>query len=138
MPSAIAGYVHRASTSPNVRNDATSETYPSKGQHLFVLVADGTDVRRFLYALHDRCWLAGLSWYIVGMAGQLLERSILDRSVFGAERLVFEASPDLEPPFTQGRREAVVHDGEPRSPSILRFSANHAAKPMRHSLSSSA
>jgi hypothetical protein len=94
-------------------NALTGVTYPSHGQHLYVLVQGGSDARRFLYTLHDRCWLAGLGWYIVGNAGQLLERSIVDRMVCAPERLVFEASPDLEAPLRQERREAIIQDGPP-------------------------
>jgi hypothetical protein len=110
---ATAGSVSRRSTSANLVNAATGETYPSNGEHLYLLVQDGTDAHRFLYALHNRCWLAGLGWYIVGEAGQLLERSIIDRMVCAPERLVFEASPDLDPPLRQEKREATRHDGAP-------------------------
>jgi len=108
-----AGYIRRRSTSACVFNAETGEEYASDGLHVFLLVADGADVERFLYALHDRAWLCGLGWHWVGKAGQLLERSIVDRSVYAPERLVFEAPPDLEPPLTQREREATVHDGPP-------------------------
>ena len=110
---AAAGHIRRRSTSAGVINELTGESYQSDGQHLYVLVRDGAAAQRFLYALHDRCWLAGLGWHIVGQAGQLLERSIVDRAVCAPERLVFEASPDLEPPLKQEKREATVHDGAP-------------------------
>jgi hypothetical protein len=110
---ATAGHIRRRSTSANLTNKTTGEAYQSHGEHLYLLVQDGADARRFLYALHDRCWLAGLGWYIVGKAGQLLERSIADRMVCAPERLVFEASPDLEPPLKQEKREATIHDGAP-------------------------
>ena len=114
--SAAAGHIQRLSTSANCRNALTGEPCPSHGQHLYQLIADGADAKRFLYTLHDRAWLAGLGWYIVGVSGQLLERSIVDRMVCAPERLVFEAAADLTQsavPLKQGRREAVVHDGPP-------------------------
>jgi hypothetical protein len=82
---------------------------------VYVLVADGGDVERFLRTLHDRCWLNGLGWMMVGAAGQLLERSIVDRMVYAAERLVFEGAPILDPPLErdQESRAAVVRDGVP-------------------------
>ncbi len=49
---------------------------------------------------------------MVGAGGQLLERSIVDRTVAGAERLVFEAPPILEPPLEQDQQKRapiVVH-----------------------------
>ena len=64
-------------------------------------------------AFPPRWWRAGLGWYVVGKAGQLLERSIVDRAVCAAERLVFEANPELEPPLAQEKREATIHDGAP-------------------------
>ena len=109
-----AGYIRRASTSAGLYNKDTGEQYPgSGGEHIDLLVQDASDAKRFLYALHDRAWLAGFGWYIVGAAGQLLERTIVDRSVCAPERLVFEAAPDLEPPLAQQARPAMVHDGTP-------------------------
>ena len=110
---AKAGYIRRRSTSANVVNSETGEEYPSAGEHIYLLVQDGADARRFLYALHDRAWLRGLGWHLVGKAGQLLDRSIIDRMVCAPERLVFEAAPDLEPPLKQRPRQATVHDGAP-------------------------
>jgi hypothetical protein len=106
---ANAGYVRRASTSADVSNGETGESYPSSGEHVYLLVGDGSDAERFLSTLHKRAWLAGLGWHVVGKAGQLLDRSIVDRAVAGAERLVFEAPPDLEQPLVQRPRKAIVH-----------------------------
>jgi hypothetical protein len=79
-----------------------------------VAVQDGSEIERFLKALHDRCWLAGFGWMMVGAGGQLLERSIVDRMVGGPERLVFEGAPILKPPLKQDQknRRAVVSEGE--------------------------
>ena len=46
--------------------------------HVYVLVKDGADIDRFLRTLHERCWLAGFGWHMLGAGGQLLERSIVD------------------------------------------------------------
>ena len=64
--------------------------------------------------LHDRCWLAGYGWFMVGAGGQLLERSIVDRMVGAPERLVFEGGPILDPPLDQDResRRPVPVEGE--------------------------
>jgi hypothetical protein len=81
---------------------------------VYLLVQDGADVPRFLKALHERCWLAGLGWMRVGRAGQMLERSPIDYTVGRPERLVFEGEPVLEPPLEQDResRRPVVLDGD--------------------------
>jgi hypothetical protein len=71
--------------------------------HVYVAVKDGADSERFLRALHDRCWLAGLGWMMVSTSGALLERSIVDRMVGGPARPVFEGGPVLVPPLQQDK-----------------------------------
>jgi hypothetical protein len=102
----------RSSTSSGVyRTDTGAELPGSSGIHLYVWVADVSDSERFLKALHARAWLAGLGWYFVGAAGQLLERSIVDRMVGQPERLVFEGAPVLESPLAQNQRRCAVTSG---------------------------
>ena len=111
---ATAGHVTRRSTSAGIfRTDTGQPLAGSNGLHVFVLVADGGDIERFLRTLHDRCWLAGLGWLMVGAAGQLLERSVVDRMVGAPERLVFEAAPILVAPLSQdsASRAPVVSEG---------------------------
>ena len=107
-----AGHLLRLSTSAGLSRTDTGATFPgSGGLHGYVAIADGADAVRFLTTLHARCWLAGFGWMVVGRAGQLLERSIIDRMVGAAERLVFEGPPVVEPPLRQdaaARRPTVV------------------------------
>jgi hypothetical protein len=114
---ALKGVAHltRLSTSAGLsRSDTGEEFVGSGGLHVYVPVRDGTDIPRFLKALHVRCWLAGLGWMVVGVGGQLLERSIVDRMVGASERLVFEGGPILVPPLQQHResRRPVAVVGE--------------------------
>jgi hypothetical protein len=107
-------HVSRASTSAGLFRGDTGERMPgSNGLHVYLLVQDGADIERFLKTLHARCWLAGLGWMMIGAAGQVLERSIVDRTVGAPERLVFEGAPVLEPPLQQEResRRPTVSDG---------------------------
>ncbi len=110
-----AGHVSRRSTSSGLSNADTGATYPgSAGVHEFFEAEDGSDVRRYLYALHDRAWLAGLGWYALGKDGKLLERSLVDRMVGLDGRLVFEGRPIVEPPLRQdaaSRRPEVFPGG---------------------------
>ena len=93
---ADTGRVVRKSTTTGITRADTGEALPgSNGRHIFLLARDGGDAERFLRTLHDRCWLAGFGWMMVGAGGQLLERSIVDRMVFAPERLVFEGAPVL-------------------------------------------
>ena len=89
-----AARVSRASTSAGLFRTDTGEQFAgSGGAHHYVLVKDGGDIERFLRDLHDRCWLHGLGWHLIGGAGQLLDRSVVDRMVAYGERLCFEGAP---------------------------------------------
>jgi hypothetical protein len=116
MPAlADAARLLRGSTSAGLFNVETGEKLPgSGGVHVFIGIRDGADSERFLKGLHDRCWLAGLGWLMVGGGGQLLERSIVDRVVGSPERLVFEGKPILIPPIGQNEaaRRPLVEDGD--------------------------
>jgi hypothetical protein len=95
-------HVFRSSTSAGLyRSDTGDELGGSDGVHVYVPALDGSDIERFLKALHERCWLHGLGWMMVSASGALLERSIVDRMVGGPERLVFEGQPILMPPVAQ-------------------------------------
>jgi hypothetical protein len=113
---ADTGRVVRKSTTTGITRADTGEALPgSNGRHIFLLVRDGGDVERFLRTLHDRCWLGGFGWMMVGAGGQLLERSIVDRMVFAPERLVFEGAPVLVAPLKQDQasRQAEAIEGAP-------------------------
>jgi virulence-associated protein E len=113
----LAGAAHaiRPSTSSGLSNAEIGKTYPgSAGKHAYVEAEDGGDIKRFLYAAHDRAWLAGFGWYALGADGRPLERSIVDRMVGLDGRLVFEGRPIVEPPLRQdaaSRRPEVFPGG---------------------------
>lgn len=113
-PLAVTGRIVRRSTSTGISRTDTGEALPgSNGLHVFLNVADGADIERFLRTLHERCWLHGFGWHMIGAGGQLLDRSLVDRMVYAAERLVFEGAPVLVEPLVQdlSARRAVVHEG---------------------------
>jgi|SRR5215813_2271133 len=109
--------VMRASTSAGLFYDSPELVrFPhSGGMHVYVAVQDGADIPRFLKALHQRCWLAGLGWIELGAAGQTLERSLVDVTVGSPERLVFEGAARVMPPLQQDaqEREPVAVEGAP-------------------------
>jgi hypothetical protein len=99
---ANSGRVIRKSTSTGIsRSDSAEKMTGSNGMHVYLHVEDGGDIERFLRTLHERCWLAGLGWHMVGAGGQLLDRSLVDRMVYAPERLVFEGAPVLVAPLVQ-------------------------------------
>jgi hypothetical protein len=112
---ANAARVSRASTSAGLfRTDTNEPVAGSNGMHHYVLVRDGGDIERFLKDLHDRCWLHGFGWHLIGGAGQLLDRSIVDRMVGFGERLCFEGPPLIVPPLAQdqAKRAPEAVEGE--------------------------
>jgi hypothetical protein len=111
---AHVGRVTRPSTSTGLSRTDTGERLPgSEGLHIFIVAEDGADINRCLRALHDRLWLAGLGWMMVGRAGQFLSRSIADRMVGDGCRLVFESMALTVAPLVQDRasRKPIVMEG---------------------------
>ena len=107
--------VSRASTSSGLYHlDTGTQFGGSGGFHHYILVKDAGDIERFLRDLHDRCWQQALGWYLIGRAGQLLDRSLVDRIVAYGERLCFEGAPIIEPPLAQDVRKRTpdVFEGE--------------------------
>ena len=107
--------VTRSSTSAGLSRADTGAAMPgSDGIHVYRRDRrTAPTAERFLRALHDRCWLAGFGWMMVGAGGALLDRSIVDRMVGGPERLVFEGGPILVPPLQQDKasRRPIAVDG---------------------------
>jgi putative DNA primase/helicase len=107
--------VSRASTSSGLYRTDTGEDIPgSSGMHVYIWAEDGSDIQRFLTALFERAWLHGLGWIMIAENGKMLERSIIDQTVWKPEGFSFEAPPTLKPPLAQRaeRREPVVVEGE--------------------------
>ena len=107
-----ASRLWRPSTSAGVRNTITEVSFDKAGGHLYLAVTDAADIPRATKVLHQRCWIAGFGHILVGRAGQLLERSIIDVAVGSPERLVFEGPPQVVAPLVQDPRPAVVTAGK--------------------------
>jgi hypothetical protein len=144
-----AARVSRASTSAGLcRTDTGEPIAGSNGMHHYVLVQDGGDIERFLKDLHDRCWSHGFGWHMIGRAGQLLDRSIVDRMVGFGERLCFEGAPFIVPPLAQDAAQRVPEACEgsaidsaralPRLSEYERHRVNGAKEESRKALGKSA
>jgi hypothetical protein len=88
----------RPSSSAGIIKPDGSES-GATGMHIYVKVADQRQSQRILQLIHDRCWEAGYGFFTLARNGNLLERSLVDTSVHGPERLVFEAKPNVLPPL---------------------------------------
>jgi hypothetical protein len=112
---ANAARVSRRSTSSGLYHQDTGKKLgAAANRHIYITVQDGADIERALKVLHDRLWLAGYGYFVVGAAGQLLDRSIIDTAVFSPERLVFEGPPTVIPPLKQDAemRRPRAHQGD--------------------------
>jgi len=110
-----AARVYRRSTSAGLYDKRTGEPLMgSANAHVYIEVNDASDIERALKTLHDRLWLEGYGYYVVGAVGQLLDRSIIDAAVYGPERLVFEGVPIVVSPLAQDPdvRRPRAYEGE--------------------------
>jgi hypothetical protein len=111
---AAAARVTRCSSSAGLSRADTGQCFAgSSNEHVYIAVADGSDIERAVKTLHQRCWLAGFGFYLISDCGSLLSRSIVDQHVGRAERLVFEGGAEVVPPLQQDAtvRRPQAHDG---------------------------
>jgi hypothetical protein len=137
---AQSAHVTRASTSSGLWRSDTGQTVPGTGgAHTYVLVEDALDIDRTLQAIADRCWLHNRAWYVIGSAGQLLERSLVDVVVRFGERLSFEGPPEVEEPLVQdtATRRPIAYNGlaiDTRriAPNLTAYEQVRVAEAKRH------
>jgi hypothetical protein len=84
------------------------------GQRIYIAVADASHIPTAGKALIDLLWSAGMGWIRIGTAGQSLERTLIDASVWQPERLDFAAQP-------------LLTDGLTRNPPTARFFSEESA-----------
>ncbi len=82
-----------------------------RGQRLFPLVKDTSDIERAGRNLADRCWLAGLGYIKIGDAGQRLKRTLFDEAMHEPARLDFVGGAICMPPLSQQRPPPLVMGG---------------------------
>jgi hypothetical protein len=102
---ADAPMVATSSTSSYICKGHT-EMQGAGGSHLYVFVADATDIERAGAALGEQLWLLGLGRIEVSKAGQLLDKCLIDGSVWQPERLDFIAANCVVP--LEQRRPALI------------------------------
>lgn len=105
-----SAYVWWCSSSSFIYN-GTQEAQGLRGQRLYLLVADATDIPRAGAELARRLWVAGHGYIKISRSGSMLPRTLIDTSVWQANRLDFAAGAACHPPLQQHRGAPVVHDG---------------------------
>lgn len=103
-------YIWWSSSSSYIYN-GDIEVNGLRGQRLYIFVKDATDIPRAGQVLFDRLWLAGLGFYEVSKAGSLLQRCVIDGSVWQPSRLDFASGADCIAPLRQQRPAPKVHKG---------------------------
>lgn len=112
------GWLATRSTSSAIRSKATGEWLkPPSGMHLYFLARG--DVDQFVKTLKVRLWRAGLGFCKLATPNQktgvaaVLERAIVDMTVFSPERLDYVAGAEIpnDAPFFQDRPEPILQPG---------------------------
>jgi len=112
IPLDECAHVWWTSSSSNIINGNTDATLKGiTGQRLYILVESASDIERAGKTLFNRLWLNGRGWFEVGKAGQLLNRSVIDASVWQPSRLDFASGADCVAPLKQDRGEPITNDG---------------------------
>ena len=110
LPLDTAAYVTAFSSSSFIY-DGKQQYSGSKGLRIYILVKDAQDIPRAGKVLFDRLWLAGYGFFVISKSGGLLNRSIVDASVWQPSRLDFASGADCVAPITQQRPPAAAYDG---------------------------
>ncbi len=107
----VAGLWWPSSSSHIVNTETGADLTGLRGQRLYWVARDARDIERAGKALQTYLWAAGDGWVEVGAAGQRLKRTLLDASVWQANRLDFAAGAECIAPLEQHRGEPVSVGG---------------------------
>lgn len=108
-----------ASASSLIFNRDTNEQLKGlSGERMWIMVKDATDIERAGKVLAKRLWIAGLGRIVIGGAGQMLERTLVDTAVWSPERFDFVGGAVCEAPLEQRRGQPVIYEIEGRDDFI--------------------
>lgn len=82
-----------------------------RGQRIYIIISDASQIPRIGKLLFDRLWLAGFGYYAVSKSGQALERGPIDTAVWRPEGLDFAAAPVLGPGVNRTYYDSIIIDG---------------------------
>lgn len=82
-----------------------------KGQRLYFLVDDASKIAEIGQVLYRKLWLAGMGHIQISAAGSLLDRSVIDSTVWQTNRLDFASGAKCEAPLQQKFRQPEIMPG---------------------------
>lgn len=104
-------YVYSESSSSHIYHGDRDLT-GLRGQRLYIFIKDATDIERAGKVIFDRLWLLGTGYYFISRSGSLLERSIIDQSVWQPSRIDFAGGVECIEPLRQLRNSPIVNCGD--------------------------
>lgn len=109
---ACGAWMWRASASGYIYDTSTGEELVGlKGQRLYVVALDATDIPRAGDVMFKRLWLAGRGHIELARNGAMLVRSLIDASVWQPSRLDFAAGAVCANGLVQIQPDPLVQDG---------------------------
>lgn len=100
------------SSSSYIFNSQTQEYLSGlKGQRLYFVIDKANKIPDLAKRLHERLWLHGHGYIEISAAGNLLERSLMDRCVYQSQRLDFCGLAYCIKPIEKRKREPEIIDG---------------------------
>jgi len=106
-----APHIWRPSVSSCLINMNTGEVLkPIRGQRVYVAVKNAEDIQRAGNNLYARLWLTGDGFLTLSKSGAVLDRNIIDASVWQPERLDFCGGARCEPPVKQSLPKPIVYN----------------------------
>jgi P4 family phage/plasmid primase-like protien len=110
------------SASSYIFNAETEEQITGlKGQRLYCVVDDASMIPIIGETIFKRLWLAGHGRIVVGKAGQLLVRTLIDKTVYQPCRLDFAGGANCEEPLVQRRGDPQKISGEAKILEAAKF-----------------
>jgi hypothetical protein len=104
--------VWRPSSSSMIRNtDTNQELFGVRGQHIFVRVKNASEIEALGRIIVDLLWLQGHGFCVPSKSGSILTYTLVDKSVFSPERIVYVAGAQTIKPLQQQRPLPTVRDG---------------------------
>ena len=88
------------------------ELRPTRGWHLFIQVAQASDIPAMGEIITKRLWLKGLGYIALSKSGQMLQRSLVDSSVWQPERLSFDGGSECGDGLEQRRGSPIIRNAD--------------------------